>query len=95
MLATSNAFGERELLHRPNLLRAMLMEDVSAEAVSDRAFLLECNLDDISAEVLGAADGETVGIGGSRCLDGAGLHEETASGREALRPGAAGRIGNV
>ena len=53
VLATSNAFGERELLHRPNLLRAMLMEDVSAEAVSDRAFLLECNLDDISAEVLG------------------------------------------
>lgn len=53
VLATSNAFGERELLHRPNLLRAMLMEDVSAEAVSDRAFLLECNLDDISAEVPG------------------------------------------
>ena len=53
VLTTSNAFGERELLHRPNLLRAMLMEDVSAEAVSDRAFLLECNLDDISAEVLG------------------------------------------
>ncbi len=57
VLATADSFGQRRLLRRPNLLRAMLMED-SAESVPqpdcpDRAILLECNLDDITGEVVG------------------------------------------
>lgn len=47
-----NAFGQRELLSRPNLLRGMVYE-TGTSADSDRALLLECNLDDMTGELIG------------------------------------------
>ena len=47
-----NAFGQRELLSRPNLLRGMVY-DTGMAADSDRALLLECNLDDMTGELIG------------------------------------------
>ena len=45
--------GHRHLNHRPNLLRATLLE--SAEGASpERAIMLECNIDDTTPELLGS-----------------------------------------
>ncbi len=51
-----NAFGRRELLSRPNLLRGMFCEaDHLSEGVAGQVMQLECNLDDLSGELLGHA----------------------------------------
>ncbi len=48
---TVNAFGQRELLARPNLLRGMIYE-TGSDTDQDRALLLECNLDDMTGELV-------------------------------------------
>ena len=58
---TVNSFGHRKLLHTPNLLRGMLLVTEAADApgagapVSDEMLELECDIDDASGEILGAA----------------------------------------
>lgn len=49
----ANAFGRRELLHRPNLLRAMLVETVQTAGTGEEVEELSCNLDDCTGEVIG------------------------------------------
>ena len=56
VIATANSFGQRELLHTPNLLRAMLIETVSGEASGAEEETVEelaCNLDDCTGELVG------------------------------------------
>lgn len=54
VLKTVNSFGQRELLSRPNLLRGMLCETEGC-AGTDTVRLLECNLDDMTGEMIGHA----------------------------------------
>jgi len=49
----ANAFGRRELLHRPNLLRAMLVETAQTAGTEEEVEELSCNLDDCTGEVIG------------------------------------------
>ena len=53
VIASSVAFGTRELKARPNVLRATLLE--SGSASSDTCTLFETNLDDLSPELLSHA----------------------------------------
>ncbi len=54
--AVVNSFGKRTLRHTPNLLRAMLYESGAAAGIeSDEVCRLECEIDDATGEVLGAA----------------------------------------
>jgi hypothetical protein len=54
IIASSNSFGHRELNHRPNLLRALLMENSGQHpAGEDVCLKLECNIDDSTPEVIG------------------------------------------
>lgn len=47
--------GRRELAHRPNLLRAVLLEaDPQPRAAAAECLVLECNLDDVTPELIGA-----------------------------------------
>ncbi|MDA0577756.1 MAG: nickel pincer cofactor biosynthesis protein LarC [Verrucomicrobia bacterium] len=49
------AFGTRTLHARPNMLRALLMESTpAASATHDTCLVLECNLDDMNPEWIGA-----------------------------------------
>ena len=54
VLGVVNSFGRRELLSRPNLLRGMLCETAD-DAEADTVRLLECNLDDMTGEMIGHA----------------------------------------
>jgi uncharacterized protein (TIGR00299 family) protein len=49
---TAYSFGHRELRHRPNLLRATLYESTTDET-ADECLVLECNLDDMTPELVG------------------------------------------
>ena len=49
---TAYSFGHRRLRHRPNLLRATLYE-VADEPTVDEVLVLECNLDDMTPELVG------------------------------------------
>lgn len=49
---TAYSFGHRNLRHRPNLLRATIYESVEDET-ADECLVLECNLDDITPELVG------------------------------------------
>ncbi|MPN16967.1 Pyridinium-3,5-bisthiocarboxylic acid mononucleotide nickel insertion protein [bioreactor metagenome] len=49
----ANSFGKRELLHRPNLLRAMLVETADGMGTEEAVEELACNLDDCTGEVIG------------------------------------------
>ena len=51
---TGNGFGHRKLNSRPNLLRALLLENTPAGTTSDECLVLETNLDDITPELVGA-----------------------------------------
>ncbi len=54
--AVANSFGKRTLRHTPNLLRAMLFETAAAASETDgEVCRLECEIDDATGEVLGAA----------------------------------------
>lgn len=59
---TVNAFGQRELLSRPNLLRGMIYETENG-ADQDRVLLLECNLDDMTGELVAHAAGKLMQSG--------------------------------
>jgi len=54
VLGVVNSFGQRELLSRPNLLRGMLCETAD-RAETDAVRLMECNLDDMTGEMIGHA----------------------------------------
>ena len=47
------SFGHRQLNHRPNMLRATLLE-TAAGASPELAIVLECNIDDTTPELLGS-----------------------------------------
>lgn len=53
VLAAASSFGRRELLHRPNLLRAMLIDAAERPEGEDALEELSCNLDDCTGEVTG------------------------------------------
>ena len=53
VVAAANSFGQRELLHHPNLLRAMLLESTDLFGMEDEVEELICNLDDCTGEVIG------------------------------------------
>lgn len=56
--ASTNAFGHRKMVSRPNLLRATLYEPFASpisEETTETLYQLECNLDDVSGEQLAAA----------------------------------------
>lgn len=54
MVRAGYGFGRRTLGDRPNVLRAVLMES-SQTAETETCLALECNLDDCTPEVIGAA----------------------------------------
>jgi uncharacterized protein (TIGR00299 family) protein len=62
IVETVDSFGHRDFSTRPNLLRAMLLED-SAGTVQDECLLLETNIDDCSPEVIGAVTGKLLDAG--------------------------------
>ncbi len=62
IVETVDSFGHRDFSTRPNLLRAMLLED-SAGTVQDECLLLETNIDDCSPEVIGAVTGKLLEAG--------------------------------
>jgi uncharacterized protein (DUF111 family) len=47
-------FGQRMLRSRPNLLRALLFETADAATGADECLVMECNLDDMVPELIGA-----------------------------------------
>ena len=58
---TVNSFGQRKLLHTPNLLRGMLLATAAPETAGtatpsgEEILELECDIDDATGEMLGAA----------------------------------------
>lgn len=54
VVATAYSFGHRTLNHRPNVLRATLFEVGAREEAPSSCRVLECNLDDVSPELIGA-----------------------------------------
>lgn len=55
IVRSGNGFGHRTHASRPNLLRATLLEPVApAELDQDECLVLECNLDDMTPELLGS-----------------------------------------
>ncbi len=54
LVASGCGVGHRVLQHRPNLLRALLLEGVADLATPDQALVMECNLDDMNPELTGA-----------------------------------------
>ena len=60
---TGIGFGKKEF-KRPNLLRAMLLEEQTAEShTDDRIMLIETNLDDCTGEQIGLASGKLFDAG--------------------------------
>lgn len=60
---TGIGFGKKEF-KRPNLLRAMLLEEQTAESsADDRIMLIETNLDDCTGEQIGLASGKLLDAG--------------------------------
>ena len=54
IVGTGYGIGHRELNHRANVLRAMLLEAAPADGQHDTCFVLECNLDDTVPELMGS-----------------------------------------
>lgn len=54
IIQAGHGFGHRTLEHRPNLLRAVLLETAAAAPATDVCHVLECNLDDTTPELIGA-----------------------------------------
>lgn len=55
VIRQSNGFGHRKLNNRPNLLRAILLETTEAgNTAGDSCSVLECNIDDMNPEIIGA-----------------------------------------
>ncbi len=56
ILASSCSFGKRTLNHRPNMLRAVLLEDgtPTEDEQHDRCLVMDCNIDDSTPELIGS-----------------------------------------
>ncbi len=54
MLAVGYGFGRRKLNSRPNLLRACLLDAPEAAAEGAGCLVMECNIDDMAPELVGA-----------------------------------------
>ena len=54
LAAAGYGFGHRKLAKRPNLLRALLLDTPASAPDADSCLVLECNLDDITPELIGA-----------------------------------------
>ena len=63
IVRAGHGFGHRELKHRPNLLRAVLLETGDAAPQSDECLVLECNLDDTTPELIGALTAQLLSAG--------------------------------
>ncbi|MBT3294074.1 MAG: nickel pincer cofactor biosynthesis protein LarC [Verrucomicrobia bacterium] len=61
--ATANGFGSRELPDRPNMLRAMLMDTAADDGPALNCWVMECNLDDMSPELIGSLCGRLSAAG--------------------------------
>lgn len=59
---TAYSFGHRKLRHRPNLLRATIYE-AAADETADECLVLECNLDDMTAELVGCLFDQLINAG--------------------------------
>ncbi|MBN2163912.1 MAG: nickel pincer cofactor biosynthesis protein LarC [Pontiellaceae bacterium] len=61
---TAYSFGHRKLNGRPNLLRASLyVENLSRNAEFDEVLVLECNLDDMTPELIGCLSEQLIASG--------------------------------
>jgi len=60
--ATAYSFGHRQLNNRPNLLRATVYESAEDET-ADEVLVLECNLDDMTPELVGCLFDQLLGHG--------------------------------
>jgi len=64
IVGSGYGFGHHELKNRPNLLRATLIETTGeSQGSSDKCVVLECNIDDESAEIIGALAGKLLSEG--------------------------------
>ena len=64
IVQVGHGFGHRELKHRPNLLRAMLIEiGAVTTPQNDECLVLECNLDDTTPELIGALTAQLLAAG--------------------------------
>ena len=64
VVKAGHGFGHRQLKHRPNLLRVVLLEVGDAAAPRrDEGILLECNLDDTTPELIGALTAQLMAAG--------------------------------
>lgn len=65
IVSSAQAFGHRALADRPNLLRAAVCETADSEnrSPSETLFVLECNLDDATGEILSNAAFECFAAG--------------------------------
>ncbi|TAN36760.1 MAG: nickel pincer cofactor biosynthesis protein LarC [Verrucomicrobia bacterium] len=63
IIKSGHGFGHRQLEHRPNLLRAILLETNQAATVTDEGHVLECNLDDTTPELIGALTTQLLAAG--------------------------------
>ncbi len=64
IVQAGHGFGHRELKHRPNLLRAVLLETGAVAAPgNDECAVLECNLDDTTPELIGALTAQLLTAG--------------------------------
>ncbi len=61
--ATANGFGSRELPDRPNMLRAMLIDTAADDGPQLDCWVMECNLDDMSPELIGSLCGRLAAAG--------------------------------
>ncbi len=59
---TTYSFGHRTLNHRPNLLRATLYE-MAKDTTADECLVLECNLDDMTPELMGCLFDQLLEVG--------------------------------
>jgi hypothetical protein len=63
IITAGHGFGHRTLERRPNLLRAVLLETTETSPMTDEGWLLECNLDDVSPELIGALTPQLLAAG--------------------------------
>jgi uncharacterized protein (TIGR00299 family) protein len=64
IIGAGHGFGHRELKHRPNLLRAVLIEvGATVTPETDECRVLECNLDDTTPELIGALTAQLMAAG--------------------------------
>ena len=63
IVQVGHGLGHRSLQNRPNLLRAMLLEPVAEAQDADECVVLECNLDDLTPQLVGAVTQKLMSAG--------------------------------